>query len=110
MSKIILKEQVSYMSEKEKININSLQINLSDEKSIEHISNQLSELKKEGYEQVTVDFKVSSVQELNKFGIDSNIFKKIKETQELPDWVVINFILAGGKLNGKRFKVKSFNE
>ena len=98
------------MSENEKINIESLQLNLTDEQSIKSVSKRLNEIKKEGYKQVTIDFNISSEQELKRNNIDVQVFKKIKTTQELPDWVVINLLLAGGKLKGKNFKVRSINE
>lgn len=98
------------MSENEKINIKSLQLNLSDEDQLKLVSKQLSELKKKGYEHITIDFNITSEQELKRNNIDVQVFKKIKTTQELPDWVVIKLMLAGGKLKRTKFKARSINE
>ena len=98
------------MSENEKINIKSLQLNLSDERSIKSVSMRLNELRKKGYKQLTVDFNISSEQELKRNNIDVEDFKKIKATQDLPDWVIINLLLAGGKLESSKFNIKSINE
>lgn len=98
------------MIEKEKINIRSLKLNFSDEDQLKSLSKHLFELKKKGYKQVTIDLNISSEQELKRNNIDVQVFKKIKTTQELPDWVVINLLLAGGKLKGTKFKVRLINE
>jgi len=98
------------MSENEKINLSSLQVNLDEEKSVRLVAEQLSELKKNGYKQVTIEIKVASEQELERFELDIATFERIKNTQELPDWVVINLMLAGGKLKGTKYKARVFNE
>jgi len=98
------------MSENKKVNIESMQINLDDNKSIELLSNRLSDLKEKGYKQVIIEIKMSIEQQLTKFSLDIATFERIKEMQELPDWVVINLLLAGGKLKGTDFKVRSINE
>ena len=97
------------MNEKELIDIVSLQINLNDENSTKLVVKKLSELKNEGYDQVTINIKASTEKELKKTNLDIEVFKKIKETQDLPDWVVINLMLAGGKLRESKFKLRLLN-
>jgi hypothetical protein len=46
---------------------------------------------------------------LNKSQIDIELFRKIKEVQELPDWVVINMILAARKLKSSNFRDRILN-
>lgn len=97
------------MIEKELIELKSLQIDLDDEKSIKLFADTLNELKNKGYDKVKIEIKTSTEQELKKSDLDIEVFKKIKETQDLPDWVVINLMLAGGKLRVSKFKLRLLN-
>ena len=103
-------EPVFFMSEKELIEIKSLQIDLNDENSTNLVTQKLTELKNEGYDRITISIKTSSEEELKKSGLDIEVFKKIKEIQDLPDWVIINLMLATGKLKESKFKVRSLSE
>jgi len=98
------------MIEKELIELKSLQIDLDDEKSIKLFAETLNELKNKGYDKLKIEIKASTEQELIKSDLDIEVFKKIKETQDLPDWVVINLMLASGKLNESKFKLSLLNE
>ena len=97
------------MNEKELIELKSLVIDLNDHSSVNLLSQTFKELKNNGYTSVTVNIKTSPEQELKKSQIDIELFKKIKEVQELPDWVVINFILAAGKLKNSNFRNRISN-
>ena len=97
------------MNEKELIGLKSLVIDLNNHSSINLLSQTINELKKDGYTSVTLDIKTSPEQELNKSQIDIELFRKIKEIQELPDWVVINLILAAGKLKNSNFRNRILN-
>jgi len=97
------------MNKNELIELKSLVIDLNDHSSINLLSQTINELKSNGYTSVTVDIKTSPEQELNKSQIDIELFRKIKEVQELPDWVVINLILAAGKLKSSNFRNRISN-
>ena len=97
------------MNEKELIELKSLVIDLNDHSSINLLSQTFNELKSNGYTSVIVDIKTSPEQELNKSQIDIELFRKIKEIQELPDWVVINLILAAGKLKNSNLRNRISN-
>jgi hypothetical protein len=97
------------MNEKELIELKSLVIDLNDHSSINLLSQTFNELKNKGYTSVTVNIKTSPEQELNKCRIDIELFRKIKEVQELPDWVVINLIRAAGKLKNSNFRDRVSN-
>ena len=97
------------MNEKELIELKSLVIDLNDHSSVNLLSQTFIELKNSGYTSVTVDIKTSPEQELNKSQIDIELFRNIKEIQELPDWVVINLILAAGKLKNSNFRNRISN-
>jgi hypothetical protein len=102
--------QVSLMSEKELIDIKSFQIDLNDENSTEIFAQTLDELKNRGYKSVTIEIKTSTEEELKKSDLDIEVFKKIKNVQDLPDWVVINLMMAAGKFNESKFKLRLLNE
>ena len=86
------------MNKNELIELKTLAVDLNDEQSVNTLSKSLSDLKEAGYSKVLLEIKTSPDQELDRLHIDIESFRKIKEIQELPDWVVINFILAEGKL------------
>ena len=92
------------MNEKELISLNSVDLDLNNESSIRVLQDLLSDLKDKGYSKIKVDIKTFPEQELKKSNLDGKIFNKIKETQELPDWVVINLMQASGKLKTANFK------
>lgn len=98
------------MTDKDLIEIKSLQIDLGDDNSVKLVDQTLHELKNKGYDRVTIEIKTSTEQELKKSGLDFEVFKKIKETQDLPDWVVINLMMAFGKLKESNFKLRLLNE
>jgi hypothetical protein len=91
------------MNDKELIGLESFGLDLNDESSLKMIQDSLAELKKKGYSKVNIEIKTSPEQELQKLNIDEKLFNKIKETQELPDWVVIKLIQASGKLKNTNF-------
>ena len=102
--------QVSLMSEKKLIDIKSFQIDLNDENSTEIFAQTLDELKNKGYKSVIIEIKTSTEEELKKSDLDIEVFKKIKNVQDLPDWVVINLMLAAGKLKESKFNLRLLNE
>lgn len=98
------------MSKNEMIELKSFTIDLNDKNSYSSLSQKFEELKNSGYGQITLEIKSSTEQELRKSSIDIELFRKIKEVQELPDWAVINLILSAGKLKNSKFKDRVFNE
>jgi len=97
------------MNKNELIDLKSLVIDLNDHSSVNLLTQTFNELKNNGYTSVKLDIKTSPEQELNKSQIDIELFRKIKEVQELPDWVVINMILAAGKLKSSNFRDRILN-
>jgi hypothetical protein len=98
------------MDEKEMIELKSLIIDLSNESSVNLLSQTLAELRNCGYSHVRVDIKTSPEQELKNSGLDIQVFRRIKEIQDLPDLVVINLMLAAKKLKESSYKERLFNE
>ena len=69
----------------------------------------MTEIKNSGYTKVNLEVKTSTQQETIKIRVDMDLFRRIKEVQELPDWVIIKLILADGKLKECRFKERISN-
>ena len=97
------------MNRSEGIELKSLFIDLNDRNSDNAISHSVAEIRNSGYTQVNLEVKASTEQETIKFKIDIDLFIKIKEVQDLPDWVIVKLILADGKLKGSSFKKRVSN-
>ena len=87
-------------------NLSPLFIDLDDHSNDNLISVKLRELKTFGFNQIKLEVKSSSKQMNTSLLLDIDVFRKIKEVQDLPDWVIIRLILAAGILKesgiGKR--------
>ena len=97
------------MNKNEGIKLKTLFIDLNDRNSDNVISHLVSELRSSGHTQVNLEAKTSIEQETTKLKIDIDLFGRIKEIQELPDWVIVKLILADGKLKGSSFKERISN-
>ena len=97
------------MNRSEGTELKSLFIDLNDRNSDNAISHSMTEIRNSGYTQVNLEVKTSTEQETIKFQIDIDLFIKIKEVQDLPDWVIVKLILADGKLKGSSFKKRVSN-
>jgi hypothetical protein len=82
----------------------SIIIDLNDRNSDSVISHSISELRNSGCTQVNLEVKTSIELETIKLQIDIDLFTRIKEVQDLPDWVIVKLILADGKLKESSFK------
>jgi hypothetical protein len=69
----------------------------------------MTEIKNSGYTKVNLEVKTSTEQETIKMRVDMDLFRRIKEVQDLPDWVIIKLILADGKLKDSRLKERISN-
>jgi hypothetical protein len=97
------------MSKNEGIKLNTLFIDLNDRSSDNIISHSMAEIKNSGYTHINLEAKTSIEQETTKLKIDIDLFGRIKEIQDLPDWVIVKLILADGKLKGSSFKERVSN-
>jgi hypothetical protein len=82
----------------------SLVIDLNDRKSDNSLSDQFVDLKEAGYTQFNLEIKSSIEDEIINLKVDIDFFSRIKEVQDLPDWVIVKLILADRKLKNSRFK------
>ena len=87
----------------------SLFIDLSDRNDDNGLSNSIVELKNSGFTQVNLEVKASTDQATIKLLVDIDLFKRIKEIQDLPDWVIVKLIMDGGKLKDSSFKERITN-
>src|SRR3989304_4029268 len=97
------------MNRSEVTEFKTLFIDLNDRSSYNTISHSMTEIKNSGYTKVNLEVKTSTQQETIKIRVDMDLFRRIKEVQELPDWVIIKLILADGKLKECRFKERISN-
>ena len=97
------------MNRSEVTEFKTLFIDLNDRSSDNTISHSMTEIKNSGYTKVNLEVKTSSEQETIKMRVDMDLFRRIKEVQDLPDWVIIKLILADGKLKDSRFKERISN-
>ena len=91
------------MNENKLNNIKVTNINLSKNKTSEQISELMKDLKKQGFKEIEITIKGSPKNLLKKPGLDIMIFKRIKNKQDLPDWVIYDLIESSGKLKGTDF-------
>ena len=97
------------MNRSEVTEFKTLFIDLNDRSSDNTISHSMTEIKNSGYTKVNLEVKTSTEQETIKMRVDMDLFRRIKEVQDLPDWVIIKLILADGKLKDSRFKERISN-
>ena len=84
-------------------------IDLDDKSSDNPISRSISDLINSGFSSVSLEIRFSSgKREIIK--LDLVLFKKVKEIQDLPDWVIIKLILAAGSLREGNFKNRLLND
>jgi hypothetical protein len=92
------------MSKSEPKETKSLFIDLNDRSSDNSLSDQFVDLKKAGYTQFNLEIESSIEDEIINLKVDIDFFSRIKEVQDLPDWVIVKLILADRKLKYSRFK------
>jgi hypothetical protein len=84
--------------------LKSISIDLNDRNSDNIILEKLSELKIERNSFIDLNVKNSSPEKREKLKLKVDLYRKIKEIQDLPDWVIIKLFLAEGQLNHTDFK------
>jgi hypothetical protein len=92
------------MNNGEPKNFKSLFIDLNDRNSDNIITDQLTELRKSGHQKVNLEAKNKTGAETINLQVEIDLISRIKEIQDLPDWVIIKLILADKKLRNNRFK------
>lgn len=102
-------ERAFWMNEKKLVELPKLFIDLEDKSSDNVISQEVNKLFNSGHFLVNLEFKESAESKINNCHLDTDLFRKIKKIQELPDWVVIQFLLVAGKLKDSNFHTRISN-
>ena len=92
------------MNENDSKVIKSFNINITDKDELIKVKNAFVELKAEGFDEVRIEIKASAESAAKNSGYDMNVYKKIKEMQSLPEWVVFDLLSSEGKLSGSDFR------
>ena len=90
--------------------MNSVIFDLNDKQAENSLSERLEKKNGLGEGRIKLELKNASSMMPRIFDLDIDIFSKIKEIQELPDWVIIKLLLADSNLSGSDFKKRLFNE
>jgi len=85
----------------------SLSIDLDDKAFENRISERLSEI---GQREISLEIKNDSNGKVKKMTLNVHLFTKIKEIQDLPDWVIVKLLLAQGKLGNSDFTDRILND
>ena len=85
-------------------------IDIDDKSSDNTISERISDLIISGYKSVKLGIRSTFQKKENEIELDLIQFKKIKEIQDLPDWVIIKLILAAGSLRESNVKNRFLND
>ncbi len=85
----------------------SLSIDLDDKSSENSITEKLSEI---GQREISLEIKNDSNGKVEKMTLNVHLFTKIKEIQDLPDWVIVKLLLAQGKLGKSDFTDRILND
>ena len=84
----------------------SLSIDLNDRASENSITERLAEIDEK---EINLELRNDSNGNVEKMRLNVHLFTKIKEIQDLPDWVIIKLLLAEGKLKNSDFNKRLLN-
>ena len=77
---------------------------LNDKQAENLLSKKLDKIKGSGEDRVTLELINVSSRMPQNLELDVEMFSRIKETQELPDWVIVKLLLADKSLSGSDFE------
>ena len=92
------------MNKDENVLLMSILVDLEEDESFEKLVDELKLLKNQGYKKTDVLVYKNVMEEVKLRGIDQTIFNNIKKKQDLPDYVVLDFIECAGVIKDKDFK------
>ena len=82
---------------------------INDKQAENSLSERLEKIRGSGEDRVELELKNASGKMSQNFDLNLDVFLKIKQIQELPDWVIIKFLIAEGSLSTDDFKKRLFN-
>jgi len=80
-----------------------LKVNTRDSNALKEINTQINKLKKDGFEELSIEIKSKLDANLKNSGFSKRTFDKIKQVQDLPDWVVLDLLNSTGTLKGSGY-------
>ena len=85
----------------------SLSIDLNEKASENSIKERLFEIDEEV---INLEIRNDSNGNVGEMTLNVHLFTKIKQIQDLPDWVIVRLMLAEGKLNNSDFRDRILND
>jgi hypothetical protein len=91
------------------MNVKEINLKLNEEEISEKLLIMVNELREKGFDEIQLTVKGSIEELIKKAGFSTEVFKRIKNEQDLPDWVVYDLIESTGKLKNTDFSKRLRN-
>ena len=91
------------MNKDENVLLKSISVDLNEDENFEELVRELKLLKNQGFVKTDVLIYKNVVEEVKLKGIDLTIFNNIKKKQDLPDYVVLEFIESEGVIEERNY-------
>lgn len=91
------------MNKDENILLKSVNVDLNEDENFEVLIRELKSLKDQGFVKTDVLVFKNVLEEVKLKGIDLTIFNEIKKKQDLPDYVVLEFIESEGVIEERNY-------
>ncbi|MCG6915734.1 hypothetical protein LJE86_17665 [bacterium BMS3Abin03] len=95
------------MNKDNSILLKSIPVDLEKEENFEQLIHELKLLKNKGYRKTEVLVYKDVVEEVKQQGIDEEIFNRIKEKQDLPAYVILDFMNCAGIIEEDDFQIRA---
>jgi|GEM_PF-2193508 len=92
------------MNKDKSVLLKSIAVDLKDDDNFEKLIQELKSLRTKGYGKINILVYKSVLDEVRLTGIDETVFNKIKKIQDLPDYVILDFIKSKGTVKNKDFR------
>jgi len=97
------------MNKEDSILLKSISVDLEKEENFENLIEELKSLKDQGYRKTNVLVYKNVIEEVRQKGIDEEIFNRIKEKQDLPAYVILDFMSCEGIVEEDDFKLRAID-
>ena len=91
------------MNKEENVLLKSIAIDLDKDENFEELIQELKSLRTQGYSKTDILVYKNVLDEVRLTGVDESLFNKIKSRQDIPDYVILDFIKCGGSVIEKDF-------
>ncbi|MCX7797995.1 MAG: hypothetical protein N2249_05190 [Melioribacter sp.] len=98
------------MSEENLIRLISFKTTIKEDGTFVYPVEEVKKIFHHGYNEIIVNIYTTTNNYIAKSGIDINLYQKIKDTQGIPEEIVINLIKSKGSLKNSNIKERLFNE